>query len=285
MQPQALARGVRPPAGPRAAGGCTYCVEPPHAEQLLDTSHIDFSRFHSTLPHVTIRRAGPTPESEVHTRDLGPVLVTIDDLEALIDFLKERDSNLRQPLEVQFNGGFLDDPQDLRRLSDEELNNLRINAPSIQVLLDRRQAKAIGEEVAAEEVYRVWARARRTRHLPPLSKRERILHGILCLGWGAFGLLFILSGIGNLFLMPTGESVPVGAGAIMVTLGVSALTYSVGRWRYPIGLKPSFALIVPLTLDEYRTNQANNYYPRRAYVVAVVSAAVAVGSIVVAILK
>jgi hypothetical protein len=110
---------------------------------------------------VTIHRVGPAPDSTPHRKNLGRVLVTIDDLDALIGLLRQSDPS--NDLTVQFEGGYFTDPEDMRRLSDQELKKLRINVNSVQVFLDSTQAIAIGHEETCDNIYRLWARPRATK--------------------------------------------------------------------------------------------------------------------------
>ena len=76
---------------------------------------------------MAITRVGLTPNGVPHSKHLGRVLVTIDDLQALMELLSDRQVNSTgAPLSgVQFQGGTFTDPEDLRRLSDEEARSLR----------------------------------------------------------------------------------------------------------------------------------------------------------------
>jgi hypothetical protein len=156
---------------------------------------------------MSIHRIGPT--AEPYIQDLGRVLVTLDDLKALMDLLSATVPE-EPELHVAFNGGYFTDAEDLRRLSDNEIRSLRISTSQLQVILDPVQCYAVGDEITAKNVYRLWARSRQL--LPSRwsddkhAKIDRVLMiagfitaGILAtLVWNGFGItspVFILASI------------------------------------------------------------------------------------------
>jgi hypothetical protein len=133
---------------------------------------------------VTVRRVGPAPEeAEPHRTNLGRVLVTIDDLAALRDFLMRDHPNVAPILPIEFDGGDFDEPEDLSSLSDVETRSLRIKTAKVEVVLNPSAAFAVGDRQEAENVYRLWARARQTRRKPlPFQQLTHTLTYIVTLG-------------------------------------------------------------------------------------------------------
>ncbi len=120
----------------------------------------------SILTAVTVRRVGPPQETApLHRTELGRVLVTIDDLAALMTLLTDDTPELR----IEFDGGYFTEAEELRTLSDIEVRSLRLQTPEVQVALNSSDAFAVGERQEAEDVYRLWARARQTQLRPPLA--------------------------------------------------------------------------------------------------------------------
>ena len=114
----------------------------------------------SILTAVTVRRVGPPQETApLHRTELGRVLVTIDDLAALMTLLTDDTPGLH----IEFDGGYFTEAEELRTLSDIEVRSLRLRTPEVQVALNSSDAFAVGERQEAEDVYRLWARARKTQ--------------------------------------------------------------------------------------------------------------------------
>ena len=80
----------------------------------------------------TVRRVGPNPQP--FRRNLGYLLITVDDLRELMDLLRTKLSDPTE-LRVEFEGGTFADPSDLKNLNDEEAASLAIKTPNLQVIL------------------------------------------------------------------------------------------------------------------------------------------------------
>jgi hypothetical protein len=90
---------------------------------------------------------------EPHRTNLGRVLVTIDDLGALRDFLMRDHSEVAQIFSIEFEGGDFDDPEDLSSLSDVKTRSLRLKTAEVEVVLKPSAAFAVGDRQEAENVY------------------------------------------------------------------------------------------------------------------------------------
>ena len=78
---------------------------------------------------MTVRRVGPAQEeAPPHRTNLGRVLVTIDDLKALLDFLTRDAEDNADPMHVEFDGGDFTEPEELSTLSDVETRRLMQNS-------------------------------------------------------------------------------------------------------------------------------------------------------------
>lgn len=105
---------------------------------------------------MTVRRVGPGPTP--YRRDLGRVLVTTTDLDALVGLLKQSDPTT--VLQLRFDGGNFDSSDDLKDLTDSELRTLRVVTDAVEVILNSDSAVAIGGQRSVDEVWDVWARPR-----------------------------------------------------------------------------------------------------------------------------
>jgi hypothetical protein len=86
----------------------------------------------SIITAVIVRPVGHAPrEAAPHRKDLGRVLVTIDDLAALMPLLKQDAPDL----EVEFDDGYFTEAEELRTLSDMEMKSFRLKTPKVQVVL------------------------------------------------------------------------------------------------------------------------------------------------------
>jgi hypothetical protein len=227
---------------------------------------------------VTVRRVGPAPqEAAQHRANLGRVLVTIDDLAALMTLLKENVAELV----VEFDGGYFTEAEELRTLSDVEMKSLRLKTPRVQVVLNASAAFAIGERQEAEEVYRIWARARQTRLRPrPIQLSDTLKYVSTLVGFlSAVVLLFIsrVSLLGVPIDVPPGAFIIIAIGALATLLLIDVLI------RRADARESSYAVVIPLSLDEHRQSRSSQTYPRRSWIVAIIATIVAAVSVGVAI--
>jgi len=225
---------------------------------------------------MTVHRVGP-PQEEAppHRTELGRVLVTIDDLEALKTFLTRADT-VADDIKVKFDGGHFTEPEDLRHLSDMELRSLRLETPKVQVVLNPSAAFAIGERQEAEDVYRTWARARQTQlRARPIQFYEYLLSLI--------PIVVIVPLILSLIpRMDRTDDPMAGTYTIYVVLMAGmAIVISAVLGRAVSAKGSSYAIVIPLSLAEHRQMHATQKYPRRSWIVAIlaiiVTAAVTVG--------
>lgn len=214
---------------------------------------------------MAIHRVGPAPDTTPHRQNLGRVLVTIDDLDALMQLVRQ---NLGEGLElgIQFEGGYFTEAEDLRRLSDEESKSLKIHTADIEIHLAHSQAVVIGNEQQAQDIYRLWARPRENHSGVALGTFLKTLGGLIILA-GAIAVLlgyFQVDGIDDrLLILPA-----CLFGGMLIYLGEQQ------HKRIPE------ARIKPISLHEHRQILANNQIPRWQTIVAIVAVAVAIIAIV-----
>lgn len=227
---------------------------------------------------VAIYREGPQQE-ERHT-SLGHVLVTVDDLAALIDILREHarppDASSRD-VRVEFVGGYFTAAEDLTRLSDEEIRSLRVTTPATQVVLNEFEAVCVGTEESSQAVYRLWARSRtRTR-----SSFRRLLRmpGLLLISFAVF-LTWTRPAL--VYSMAPSFSLEPTSAVVALLLLAGATLGIMGERIGPT--PPNSALIVPFSADEYRRTRASSLYPRWSLIVTMASVLVAIAAIVVSVL-
>lgn len=221
---------------------------------------------------MTVSRRGlAAPDKEESARVLlGRVAVTIDDLQALMDLLQEEHITSGSALIVEFEGGHFDNADDLRKISDIELRNLTIKSSRLEVRLSSDVAVAIGDANLCESVRRRWARHRVTRIRPEgidsskhlqvavsLASMVRLLVALFVLGI-VLGVYFGVEG------SPAGEQVEAPAAdtdwvsmAVGVLLGIVAILVGVAWMRY-FYRPPNYAVIIPVTLEEFRREQASD---------------------------
>lgn len=228
------------------------------------------------LTVVTVRRVGSAPEEAGHHHiNLGRVLVTIDDLAALMTLVKGPDE---PQLQIKFDNGYFTEAEELRTLTDMEMRSLRLKTSKVEVTLSPSLALAIGEQQAVEDVYQFWAEKRRTLLRPrPIQLFDAIAYHSALMGLtGLLGLSIIISQFNK----------PVSTAREYIIIGVASLfsiLASVFMWRDLRANKSSYAIIIPLSRDEHRQLSANQKYPRRSWIVAIFSAVIAAVAVGVAI--
>jgi len=177
-------------------------------------------------------------------------------------------------LHIEFDGGYFTEAEELRTLSDIEVRSLRLRTPEVQVALNSSDAFAVGERQAAEDVYRLWARARQTQLRPPLAIPLR--YHIVALTPMVLMLSFVLL----IFAQVDKASLMAANGRIFAgAVGAWGLVVSVSLWYAMLARRSSYAVVIPLSIDEYRQNRLNQTYPRRIWIVAIVSAIITVISV------
>lgn len=115
---------------------------------------------------VTVTRATTIKQNVgAETKHLGKLLVNADDLEALVGLLRAQTDKASR-IRVEFVGGVFTSAADLKKLSDFEMQSLRVVAAHAQVILNLNMALAVGINRDIEDVYESWARTRQTRKSP-----------------------------------------------------------------------------------------------------------------------
>ncbi|AXB47321.1 hypothetical protein [Amycolatopsis albispora] len=214
------------------------------------------------------RRGAERPESRPPSRYLGPLLVTIDDLRALRDLLTE----MGEAPVIEFSGGTIDTPDDLRELSDSELLHITVKTAGVEITLSKQGARAVGQGNLVYAVHESWARTRQSS----LGKSRR---------WWAkyWGLLIAGISVVAGFTGTTLEWLPSDAQAapwvFAVMFGVSG-----GMIAYGYSQMPMPTVVVPTTLDEFRKNRtlANRHWQTIA--IAAIAACIALAGVLVAVL-
>lgn len=255
-----------------------------------------------TLRTVVIERVGPTPVARTYIERLGRVLVTIDDLQALLDLLKKPDRLLGRPVpklevlavahdancsgehethghpqHIEFDGGYFTKPSELPELTDDEARSLRINTPSVQVILSPTRAVAIGDEQAARTIYQSWARSRQTRERPASELRSThrpnlrfLLSGILLSAFINCVASVVALGIwhSDVSGWELAFEVILLTTFVVGTTGMLAAASVLG-YRREESRTDTYAIIYPFNLNEYRRTQASEKYPRRQTILAI----------------
>jgi hypothetical protein len=178
---------------------------------------------------------------------LGRLLVTIDDLEALIALIVEHSPEGTDAPQMEFVGGTFTEPGDLRTLTDNELKEIEVVNSKVEVHLSDWRATAAGDRELASIVSRAWARPRQTNALPKgreyAIRAERVLIAVVLVI--AVLLVPVLDWLK--------ESAIHWSWAIPTLAVVTVLSRAL--LKQPTRRLDSYAVIVPSTLDEYRKEQ------------------------------
>jgi hypothetical protein len=229
------------------------------------------------LTGVTVHRVGPAQEAT--RRDLGRVLVTIDDLDVLMTVLTSMVGMAAAKIKVEFDGGYFTQAEELRTLSDMEMKNLRLKTPKLEVILSPSAAIAVGDQQEAENVYK-WALKRQTRQRPPRQRPRRMR---LADNLGYIGLVVLTVASSCIFVIPLLRPAPPVS---LETAATIVSLFIVGGWcfwRLQRENTPSYALIIPLSNTEHNQSHLSQMYPRRTWIVAIVSAIIAVLAVAAAV--
>lgn len=113
---------------------------------------------------MVIKRRDTKTGQPVH-RQLGHVAVCVEDLQALIDLLAAH-PDVTNDVIVEFDEGHFTEGRDLKELGDSSLRYLRVSAGDLLVILESRNAQAIGPRTLVEFVDNAWARSRQTSEYP-----------------------------------------------------------------------------------------------------------------------
>jgi hypothetical protein len=209
-----------------------------------------------------------------HRTQLGRVLVTIDDLAALMTILNESGGDNTR---VEFDGGYITDAKELRELTDIELRSIRLKNSKVEVVLSRMEAFAVGEFQEAENIYMAWARARQTRLKPhpfAFANSKSTLYFLLIM----YTLFIPVSILSIVVAQPSHKDILIFS--LMIPFSASVIYTS---WRELKRRDYSAAVIIPLSLDEHRQTRANQTYPRRSWIVAMIAAIIAALAVAAAV--
>jgi hypothetical protein len=203
-----------------------------------------------TLRMAVTRRGIDPPTVPRPSRSLRRVLVTIDDLDALLSLLVrlERDIStrdnevLKSSLSMEFDGGTFTEPGDLRKMSDEELKRIVVKSRSVEVVLAPERAVAIGDPATTEQVYQSWARARQTRVRPKKLPRHRWATPTI---FALIGVMFFYVGLAH------------GNPDSIVSYFPAFLSFAliVGPFLAMRSLPYDFATVRAVSLDEFRKDR------------------------------
>lgn len=195
---------------------------------------------------VTIRRFVPDAAAR---QPLGRLEVSIDDLNALLTLLQNRDDI--DDVRVEFGEGDFTDASEMRELSDSDLGELRVKTRDLVVHLSPSRAEVVGKKELADFVRDAWARSRQTNLPQPGTTwaSRNLVYAVVDLGW--FGLATFLAH--RIITRPQefpGWPPTVSATLIVVTFAVmiAFTNWTVMRERR----SKSWALIQPLTAHELR---------------------------------
>lgn len=222
---------------------------------------------------MTVHRVGSDLQAP-HRVDLGHLLVTIDDIAALMTLLTLPDGPKPS---VEFIGGYFTEAKELRTLSDEEMKRLALKTPTVQVVLESSFAVAFGERSEVEDVYRLWARTRQAPAKPQLLT-NRIYQASLALATIGVASLGLCADILYLHQVGPGGYILllyiaiIGLGTIIMAL-VLARSH---KWYWN---ESSHAIVVPMSREQHRQQLSTEKYPRRSWIVAIISAIIAAISV------
>jgi hypothetical protein len=218
---------------------------------------------------------------------LGRILVTIDDLEALLDHIREDEDT---PF-VEFSGGEFSSPDDLRRLKPDERRKLHIKTSRLEVTLSAEVASVFGQREACDSLVSGWAARRATREFPPwkqsAARRERTYYKIATFVGHSVSFM-ILSGILSITGALDGSGVTL-TGWLLLSPIVAIIFFplSISNWwrSKVLQLTPSmYCIIVPTTLEEYYRDRQECRRHRNILIVSTVGSVIAAAGVVVAII-
>lgn len=207
---------------------------------------------------------------------LGQVLVTIDDLDALIALICENSSDESDAPAMKFAGGTFTNPADLRVLAEDEYEDIEIVNSKIEVNLNSYFATAAGEPRLASLIQTAWARKRRTTKLPRHRQRaawiERLAiatAGVIAVALTAAMAVVWVAWSHWAWTVPT-----LTAAAILARV-----------WAKERGRRwDSYAIIVPLSLDEYRKLASEQNRHLKSWIVALSAVVVTLIGVTVTLL-
>ncbi|MEU3624852.1 hypothetical protein [Amycolatopsis coloradensis] len=218
---------------------------------------------------------------------LGRILVTIDDLEALLDHIREDEDT---PF-VEFIGGEFSSPEDLRRLKPDERRKLHIKTSRLEVTLSGDMASVFGQREACNSLVSGWAARRTTREFPPWkeskARRDKTYYKIMAF-IGQVMSFMILTGILAITGVLDGTGVTLAECFLVSPLvAIIAFPLMISNWwkSKVLQLAPyMYCVIVPTTLEEYYRDRQEHRRHRNIIVVSTVGSVIAAAGVVVAII-
>lgn len=221
---------------------------------------------------------------KTHVRPLGRLLVTVDDLDALLALMTPSARKAAKP-RVEFVGGSFDSGSDLQKLSDNEMLSLRVLNKDVQVVLNNTAALAVGTEQSVDDIDRLWARSRQTKRSSNALQRQRstphfwlsVVIMISAINFSAISLLGSITGIQTPLFSNISPIANLMLGLLCAILGLALSIY--------LRAGPStYAIVTPLSHAEIRNHNREELFPRRAWIVSIISVTVAAISVLVAAL-
>jgi hypothetical protein len=205
---------------------------------------------------------------------LAEVLVTIDDLAALMEILSRHNDSKK--VIVGFDAGYFTEAQDLPTLSNMEMQTFRVQNSKIMVALTPWTAEAVGDPQEAKAVYS-WAQLR------PAPRRPLELNNIV--SYIVFLLLGVSAFLSFMIILPAilKRSVSALNYTVSSLLMAALIVAIISMWRSDLKDNPSYAMIVPSSLSGYRQSLSSQTYPRRSWIVAIISAIIAALAVAAAI--
>jgi hypothetical protein len=222
---------------------------------------------------VAVHKRGLDPAKLARPiKPLGRVLVTIDDLAALVDLVGSRDGK-SLPVSIEFPGGSIDKPEDLRALSNTEMESISVKTSEVEIILSVDSAEGIGDPDVVELVYTRWARTRQ------LKKEFRPREGPVILALVCLILILVISVWIERAALPVNIPPPTVL-VIGFTFGALALFTIVVRRLYAA----RFARIYPGTLDEYRKDESSGKRQVVTWLIAILAVAISAIGVLLGIL-
>lgn len=240
---------------------------------------------------MAVHRRGTTADSPQPRVSLGRVLVTIDDLRALVDLLEECSNQKEAPV-IEFEGGTIDDPAEMRRLSDDELSVITVKNSDIEIILATNEAACYGSKSTADTVYKSWARARPSKITPKAARPYNRVGSWARLNLLVFPLLLVVmiaslvsmaldsepDGISRIFFEIFGRpGAIIIASLLIVSVAISAI-------RKMVQAPADFAEIQPVTLEEYRKDDTARYRQIVTWLIATSAVAVSLLGVVLGLI-
>ncbi|MCM3846829.1 hypothetical protein ND486_11575 [Pseudonocardia sp. DR1-2] len=211
------------------------------------------------------------------------MLVTIDDLEALFQILRAQTPDT-DDVHARFNGGYFDDANDIRSLSDGELSFLAVDSMQASITLSPQSATVVSPNTTIRAKVVHWASVRQTTSTPPrgrLSGPVRVsgLELLIIVIAVVLVLPFVGSQILGLPEYPALFSM-AASGVVFISAAMGALF---SRQRGDLAIPKSYAIIEPRTMAEFRDRRRSEKHPIRANTIALVALLVGAAGVGVAV--